>query len=148
MLHEEDKHFLWSIYSAAAIILTWKGLWVGIYEIPIVSNYVNSPFVFLFLGLTMLTFSGLVFKEFDPLGGMEKAMVNRINEVLVHPQKEQFRILYHDKEQKKQIEIPAVSINRLDESAMIVTLPTKEEIFIPIHRIKKIFQNDKIYWRA
>ncbi|MBI2573749.1 DUF504 domain-containing protein [Candidatus Woesearchaeota archaeon] len=148
MLREEDRHFLWSMYSAAAIILAWKGVWEGIYVIPVVSDVIGDPFVFLFIGLTMLTFSGLVFKEFDPLGGMEKALVTRFEGIMAHPQKNQFKIKYYDKVQKKEVEVPAVSISQLDETALIVVLPTKQEFFIPIHRVKKIFQNDKIYWRA
>ncbi len=148
MLREEDRHFLWSMYSAAAVIFAWKGIWEGIYEIPVVSDIIGDPFVFLFIGLTMLTFSGLVFKEFDPLGGMEKALSNRFAEVMAHPDKNKFRIEYYDKQQKKKIEVPLSAIQKLEENTLVVGLANKQEFFIPLHRVKKIFFDNKIYWRA
>ena len=92
MLREEDRHFLWSMYSAAAIIFAWKGVWEGIYELPVIRDFVNTEFIFLFLGLTMLTFSGLVFKEFDPLGGMEKALVDRFEKIMTTHKKTNFSL--------------------------------------------------------
>ena len=96
-LREQDRHFLWSLYSAVAIIFIWKGLWEGIYEIP----YFGDPFVFLFIGLAMLTFSGVIFREFDPLGGLEKSIDKVLHLVYNHPHKEDFQIKYYDKSRKE-----------------------------------------------
>src|SRR3989344_925336 len=103
MFREQDKHFLWSLYAAASIILIWKGVWEGIYVLadayaPALSN----PFVFLFIGLAILTLSGLVFKEFDPLGGLEKAVSKVLHTVQVHPRRVDFQVKYFDKNKKKE----------------------------------------------
>ena len=83
MLREQDKHFLWSLLAAMGIIFVWKGLWEGLYEIP----YLGDPWVALFVGLTMLTLSGLIFREFDPLGSLDKSVNKITTHVKNHPLK-------------------------------------------------------------
>ena len=144
VLREQDKHFLASVYSAAALIFVWKGLWEGLYELP----YVGDPFVALFVGFTMLLFSGLIFKEFDPLGGVEKAVTSILEKVIKHPDKRKFEVRYHDKVQKKDVSIPAQAIHRIEKGALVVADPVKKtELFIPLHRITEVRYEGKQYWR-
>lgn len=144
VLREQDKHFLASIYAAVAVIFAWKGLWEGLYEIP----YIGDSFVFLFIGFAMLTFSGLIFKEFDPLGNLEKTSMKMLNNVHRHPQKENFTIRYYDKSRKKYINLPAERIKKIEKGALIVIHPGKrQEVFIPLHRVTEILQKGKRYWR-
>ena len=98
-LREQDKHFLSSLFWAISIIFVWKGLWEGIYSLPFfgdlrcpgnISLETCTPLVFLFIGFAMLTFSGLIFKEFDPLGGGDKENTQKIQKVKTQPQKQQF----------------------------------------------------------
>ena len=143
-LREQDKHFLSALYSAASIIFVWKGLWEGMYEIP----YIGNAFVALFVGFTMLLFSGLIFKEFDPLGGIEQAVTQKMEIVLNSPNKKNFEIKYHDKLLKKEVNIPAKYVHKIEEAGIVVADPVKKaELFIPLHRVTEIWYNGKRYWR-
>jgi len=144
ILREQDKHFLWSIYSAVSVILIWKGIWEGIYYIP----YINDPFVFLFIGLSMLTFSGLVFKEFDPFGGLQRGISKTMHIIQNHPHRHDFQIKYYDKSQKKKIIINGDQIKAVERGALVIQHPRKhQEQFIPIHRIIEVLYKGKQYWR-
>ncbi|MDO8656621.1 MAG: hypothetical protein Q7K45_05260 [Nanoarchaeota archaeon] len=152
VLREQDKHFLWSLYAVVSIIFVWKGLWEGVYALPYICEYRNSaicdPFVFLFIGFTMLTLSGAIFKEFDPLGGVEAAVNKIIHFVQNHPRKAEFDITYHDKNQKKDITVNAEFLKGMEKGVIVIEDQVKkQEFFIPIHRIKEILQNGKVYWR-
>lgn len=142
VLREQDKHFLWALYMAAAIVFTWKGLWTGIYEIPVLGD----PFIFLFIGFAMLTLSGMVFREFDPLGGVEKGVNKTMQFVQSHPQKEEFVLIYRDKAQKKNVSVSASSLKGIEPETLIIQ-GTQEEIFIPIHRVTEVRRQGKIFWR-
>jgi len=146
ILREQDKHFLWSIYSAVAIIMVWKGMWEGAYEV--VPEFLADPFIFLFLGFLMLTFSGLIFKEFDPLGGVEKSVQKIINTVHNHPNKSKFQMKYYDKSQKKFFTISVDKIIKVEKGALVVRHDNKnQELFIPIHRVSEILYQGKEYWK-
>ncbi|HLD01159.1 MAG TPA: RNA repair domain-containing protein [Candidatus Nanoarchaeia archaeon] len=142
-LREQDKHFLASLYVAIAVIFTWKGIWEGVYEIP----YLGDPFVFLFIGFAILTFSGLIFKEFDPLGNIQKAVEKTIQEVHNHPERDKFMLKYHDQHHKKDILIPAKMIHKIEKGTVIINQGKKQETFIPLHRIIEITYQGKKYWR-
>src|SRR3989344_5995610 len=151
MLHEQDKHFLSSLYIAIAVILTWKGLWSCIYEIPFIANlecnilgpYCGS-FVFLFLGFSMLTLSGAIFKEFDPLGGIQKAVNKTLHSVQAHHDKKNFEFKYYDKAQKKDVKIPAPWVKKIEKGALVVVPPhQKQELFIPVHRVTEVLYKGK-----
>jgi len=142
VLREQDKHFLWSIYIAIGVILIWRGIWEGVYEIP----HVNA-WTLLFLGLTMLTLSGIIFKEFDPLGGIEKSTHKIIHYVHNHPQSQQFQIKYYDKSLKKEFTFSAKEIKHLEKDAIIIKDNKNQEQFIPFHRITEITHQNKPYWR-
>lgn len=144
ILREQDKHFLSSLYSAAAIIFVWKGLWEGLYEIP----YLGDAFVALFVGFTMLVFSGLIFKNFDPLGGLEQAVTKKLELVIASSDKKNFEIKYQDNLLKKEMSIPAKYVHKIEEAGMIIIDPVKKvESFIPLHRVTEILYNNQRYWR-
>ncbi|MBI2125318.1 DUF504 domain-containing protein [Candidatus Woesearchaeota archaeon] len=155
VLREEDKHFLSSLYIAIAIIFTWKGLWTGIYEIPFIGSlecnilgpYCGS-FVFLFLGFAMLIFSGAIFKEFDPLGGIQNAVNKTLHSIQTHHDKKNFEFKYYDKAQKKYVKIPAPWVKKIEKGALVAVHPhQKQEIFIPVHRVTEVLYKGKSYWR-
>ncbi len=144
VLREQDKHFLSSIYSAAAVIILWKGLWGSIEEIP----FIGDPFVALFFGLVILLFSGVIFKEFDPLGGIEEAVTKKMEIILNSPDKKNYEVRYYDKMLKKEITIPAKYVHKIEEAGVVVMDPLKKaESFIPLHRVTEIWYNGKRYWR-
>lgn len=146
LLREQDKHFLWSLYAGIAIIFIWKGIWEGAYEI--VPEFLADPFIFLFIGFLMLTLSGLIFKEFDPLGGVEKAVQKTITTVHAHPDKKNFVLKYYDKTQKKYFNVKVEDIQKVEKGAIIVRHGTqKQELFIPIHRVSEILYKGESYWK-
>ncbi len=142
MLREQDKHFVWSLFVAIGVILIWRGIWEGVYEIP----HVNA-WTLLFLGLTMLTFSGLIFKEFDPLGGIEKSTHKIIHFIHNHPQKQNFQIKYYDKLLKKQFSFAANEIQHIEKDSIIIKDKKNQELFIPFHRVTEIIEKRKTYWK-
>jgi len=156
-LREQDKHFLSSLYIAIAIIFTWKGIWDGLYEIPFlgqlscpsfISLETCTPLVFLFIGFAMLTLSGAIFKEFDPLGGIQKAVNTTLHSIQNHHDKKNFQFKYYDKERKKYVAIPVIWIKKIEKDALVVVSPQqKQEIFIPIHRVTEVLYKGKSYWR-
>lgn len=141
---EQDKHFLWSLAAAIGVIFVWKGLWEGLYEIP----YFGDSWVALFIGLTMLTFSGLIFKEFDPLGNIEKSASKIVKFVGKQPHKEEYHIQYYDRIRKKDVLINGKKIKGIEKTAIVIKHDKrKEEIFIPAHRITKVIHKGKTIWR-
>jgi len=143
-LREQDRHFLWSLLAAAGIIFVWKGLWEGLYEIPILGD----PWVALFVGFAMLTLSGLIFKEFDPLGGLDKSVSKVITSVQNHPEKKDFHFKYKDNVTDKEVLIPAERVKEIEEGTLVLKHDQKEEeVFIPFHRITEILYKGNTYWR-
>ena len=144
MLREQDKHFLWSLYAAIAVIFTWKGLWEGLYKLP----YIGDPFIFLSIGLFMLTLSGVIFKEFDPLGGVEKTVNKILHFVYNHPGRRDFSIMYKDKAGKKDVVVNADRLRGFEKGALVMEHERrKEEFFLPVHRVTEILYKGKTYWR-
>ena len=143
-MREQDKHFLWSIYVAIGVILIWKGIWEGLREIP----YLGDPFALLFIGFAMLTVSGLIFKEFDPLGGLDKAATKVLSYVHNNVHAAEYEVKYHDKAQKKDLALKGNTIKNIEKGHLVIKHPTKnQEIFIPIDRVTEIVHQGKPYWR-
>lgn len=151
VFREQDKHFLWSLFAAAGAILAWRGVWEGLYvffEDVAGLPYLADPWVFLFVGLAMLTFSGMIFKEFDPLGGVEKSVNRMMHYVHNHPKREEYLVKYHDKEQKKNFSFRADKIRHIEKNTLVVEHPQgAKELFIPLHRVTEILHKGKTYWR-
>lgn len=151
VFREQDRHFLWSLFAAAGVILAWRGIWEGLYYVldDIAGlPYLADPWVFFFIGLAMLTFSGIILKEFDPLGGVEKSIQKMAHYVHNHPKKKEFVIKYHDKEQKRKLNIKAEKIRHIEKGSLVIEHPSgRQEQFIPLHRITEIIHNGKTYWR-
>ena len=142
VIREQDRHFLWSLLAAIGVIFVWKGLWEGLYEIP----YFGDPWVALFVGLVVLTFSGLIFKEFDPLGSIEKSTSKMIKSIYRSSDSDKYHLKYYDKIKKKDVMIKGNVIKKVEKSTIIVRDKNKE-LFIPTHRIKEVSYKGKIYWR-
>ncbi len=144
-MREQDKHFLWSIYAAMAIVFIWRGLWESLYEIPLIGN---NPFALFAIGFAMLTLSGVIFKEFDPLGGIEKSINKTLHLVQTHPHKDDFVIKYKDKNQKKEVTIHASRLRSIERGALVVQHhQRKEELFVPTYRVTEILYKGKTYWK-
>ncbi len=148
MLREQDKHFLASLYAAVAIIFIWRGIWEGLYEIPYLGSMEGAPFIFLFVGFALLTFTGAIFKEFDPLGNIQKATVKVLHKVHHHADKQHFQIKYLDKTRKQHVSIEAKDIFKIEKGTLVIIHPQKnKEMFVPFSRITEILYKGKPYWR-
>lgn len=144
VLREQDKHFIASLYIALGVVFTWKGLWDGFYEIP----YIASPWVFLFLGFAMLTISGVIFNEFDPFGGVEKAVQQVMRGMQAHRDKENFTLQYIDQAQKQKVTIPGSWLKKIEKGTLVIVPPQqKKEVFVPLHRISEVYYKGKLQWR-
>lgn len=142
VMRETDKHFLLAMFTATGIILFWKGIWEGVGSLPVMEN----PWVDLFLGAAILTFSGMIFSEFDPLGGIEKATVKMMQSVHNHPQKHEFSIKYYDNIRKKEVELRAEHIRHIEKN-IIIFHDRGKEMFIPIHRVRSVRRKGEVVWR-
>lgn len=147
-LRESDKHFLWSLLGAVGIILFWRGLWGGIDALKGVPKWawLGTPALSLFVGLVILTFSGLIFQQFDPLGGLEKGIAKMVHSIQTHPKKEEFSLTYYDKLKKKEVHVKAGSIKRFEKNILSIHEGGKEA-FIPLHRIRSLKRNNEVIWR-
>ncbi|HLC64533.1 MAG TPA: RNA repair domain-containing protein [Candidatus Nanoarchaeia archaeon] len=142
VMRETDKHFLLAMFSATGIILFWKGIWEGPGSLPIIEN----AWVSLFIGAAMLTFSGIIFSEFDPLGGIEKGALKVMHSVHNHPKKREFSVRYYDDLRKNDVELKAEHMKHIEKN--IVAFHHKgREIFIPIHRIRAVHRKGEVIWR-
>lgn len=143
-MREQDRHFLLSLLIAIGIILVWKGLWEGLYEVP----YLGNPWVALFIGFALLTFSEVIVREFDPLGNVEKSINKNLDDVRKHPQKHLFDVQYKDKISKKIVLIKGHHIKGFEKNTLIVKHDKRnQEVFIPFHRIEEIKHQGKTHWR-
>lgn len=150
ILREQDKHFLWSLFVALSVILVWKGIWEGMYELLEWGGlgYLADPFVFLFIGFIILTFSGIIFREFDPLDGMDKAANRIMHHIHNHSRRHEFKIKYYDRNQKKHFGIKGDALRQVERGTLIVEHENgRQEDFIPIHRVEEVLHKGKSYWK-
>ena len=143
VMRETDKHFLMALFSATGIILFWRGVWEGVDALP---SPINNIWLGLFLGTAMLTISGIIFKEFDPFGGIEKSTVKMMHYVHAHPQRSEFTVKYYDNLQKKEHTMQADDMRHIEKN--VISFHHKgKEVFIPIHRVRSVHRNGKAIWR-
>jgi uncharacterized protein (UPF0248 family) len=130
------------MFVATGVILFWKGLWEGVGSLPVLDN----AWVDLFVGAVMLTLSGVIFSEFDPLGGIEKGALKTMNFVHQHPMKHEFLIKYFDSIKKKVVELEARHIKHIEKNVIVVHKGGKES-FIPIHRVRSVHRKGELIWK-
>lgn len=143
VMREQDKHFLWSVYVAIAVILTWKGV-EGITLIP----FLDDPWVILFVSFTILTFSGIIIREYDPLGSLEKATNKVIHHLIRDKNKKEYQIIYQDKNLNKQVAVSAENLIEIEKGTLIFEDKIKkQEFFIPSNLVDEIKYQGKSFWR-
>ena len=143
-LSESDKHYLLALVVLTGIIFFWRGLWDVASFIPVVEN----PFVSLFIGLTIITLTGVIFKEFDPFAAkLEKTMeILRELESHKHDKSKNYKIKYFDDASQKHYFIPHHKIKRIENNFIVIEQKGKD-VFIPVHKIHEIHQHDKAIWK-
>lgn len=134
---------MWSLFGAVGIIAFWAGVWEGLGGLP----YIEKPWVSLIIGLVMLSVSGLIYKQFDAIEEMEKAVQEVMHKVHKHPQKHEFHIKYQDKMQHKEILMKADKLKSIEKGFLVFLEKGGKEIFVPIHRITHVLHKGKTYWK-
>lgn len=141
-LSQTDKRYLSALIVIMGIILFWRGLWDALYFIPIIEN----PFVSLFLGLLIMTLSGVIFQEFDPLRREVEKSIELLNEVVSRKHaKDKYEVVYFDEILGRTRSVGHHLIKKMEHTFVVVEDKGKE-FFIPVHRIRKIKQNNKVIW--
>ncbi len=143
IMREQDKHFLWSLFGATGLILFWRAAW----ELPAELPFNDLPWISLFVGLTLLTLSGLVFREFDPLGGLEKALTKTFRQIKNSHEKENYQLTYHHPSLDKDIQISGSNLHGIEKNYLIFIEPKKGEFFIPLDHISEIKYKGEMYWK-
>lgn len=143
IMREQDRHFLWSLFGAVGLILFWRGVW----ELPAELPFNDLPWISLFIGLCILTLTGLVFREFDPLGGLEKSLSRTFRHINNSHDKENYLLIYHHPELKKNVEINGSRLRAVEKEYLVFEDAKKKEFFIPFDHITEILHKGKLYWR-
>lgn len=137
------KKYFWSILGAIGVIMFWEGVWGGIGGLP----YLVNPWISLGVGILMLSLTGNLFKQYNPMIEIEEARNEMIYNIHKHPEKHLFHVRYHDKIMNKEITFPAQMIKRIEKEALVLTQKDGREIFIPTHRIKEVLYKGKTHWK-
>lgn len=140
---EKLKNYFWSLFGAVGIIAFWAGVWEGIGGLP----YLEMAWVSFLVGLVMLSLSGMIYKQFDVVEGVEKAVNNVLHKVHIHPRKEEFHVGYRDKIMKKDILLKADKLKRIEKGFLVFVERGEKELFVPVHRINKVLHRGKIHWK-
>jgi len=140
--YEKARHYLWSLFGAIGIVIFWEGVWGGIGGLP----YLSIWWVSFIVGIAMLSFSGIIFKQYDPLEEVERSAHEVMHRINRHPQKHEFRITYHDK-MKGHHTLEAKDLQRI-EKGFLVFLQKGKEVFVPIHRVTEVLHKNKSYWKV
>jgi len=143
-IKESDKHFLLALLAVIGVVFFWRGAWMVMDITPIVEN----PFVSIAIGLAIMTFSGVIYREFLPQEEPLTPLIDIINEAFKHPEKKRklYIIKYYDALRNEHRELPHSKIQRIEHN-FLVTERNGEEHFIPIHRIREIHAEGKIIWK-
>ena len=137
-----DKQYLAALVVIIGIVIFWRGIWDTLYLIPIVEN----PFVSLFIGLLIITLSGVIFKEFDPLSRKTAKTMEILNEMVSRKgKKDGYEILYLDEKKKSALPVSNSKIKKMEHNFLVIEEKDRE-LFIPVHRIQKIKQDGKTIW--
>ena len=142
-INDSDKHYLFSLLYASGIILFWRGIWEAIAQVPIIGNV----FVSLFLGLLIITLTGVIYKEFDPIGQKLNNVTRLLHDIMNEAkQGKKYEIHYYDHVSKKHQIVHAHRIKSIEHNYIILEEKGKE-LFIPIHRISRIHHQGKVVWQ-
>jgi hypothetical protein len=136
-LYKLSRYF-WAVLGVIGVVMFWAGTWDGLGSLP----YLQNPLVSFFVGLLILLVSGLIFKEFDPIGKKDSGKILTAHKIHHHPEKHHIQVKYYDKIKKSHILISATKLKRIEKEAFLVFEHEKKEFFLPIHRVKEILHKN------
>ena len=140
---EDVKQYFWYIFGIMGVVFFWAGTWDGLGNLGPLEN----PWVSFGVGAVLLSLSGLLFKDANPLWEPEKAVKTEAKKVHRHPQKHEFHFKYADHIKNKEQVIHAKNLKRV-EKEFLVFLDEGKERFVPLHRVTEILHKGKTHWKA
>lgn len=143
-IRESDKHFLLALLAVTGVVFFWRGAW-GILDItPVLNNF----FVSLAIGLAIMTFSGIIYREFMPEEEPLTPVLDILKDIFKHglEKRKQYIIEYYDDALKTHKKITHALIKKLEHTYIVIER-NGEEFFIPAHRIHKINNEEKIFFQ-
>ena len=140
---EDAKRYFWYIFGILGTLFFWAGMWDGLGSI----GFLKNPFISLVIGLILLSLSGVIFKDANPLWEVEKPVKAEAKKVHHHPLKHEFHFKYEDHLKKKELTIHAGKLKRV-EKEFLVFLDKGKEVFVPLHRVTEILHKGKTHWKA
>lgn len=142
-LKEEDRQFLFTLLYATGIILFWRGVWEITYELPIVKN----PYVVFFIGLLILTMTGYMYREYDLFSQRARSVAKVLHAAIDLAKKgEKHTIYYYDDIGGHEHQIKPENIKKIEHDLMVVS-EKGHELFIPLHRIRRVHKGREILWK-
>ncbi len=140
---DEDKAYLLTLVYLMGIVFLWRGVWEASDVLPIIKN----PWVSLFFGLFILTMTGYIFKEFDPLAQKMSKLTKSLHEVVSEIGRgSQSEVHYYDSLKKKHMQLKTHKIKRVENNFIVFEEDGKEH-FLPIHKITKLHHKGKIIYQ-
>lgn len=140
---EDIKKYFWYLFGIMGIVFFWTGTWDGLGNLGPLAN----PLVSLLVGVVLLSLSGVIFKDANPLWEIEKPVKAEAKKVHRHPQKHEFHFKYEDRLKNKELLVHAQKLQRI-EKEFLVFLDQGKEVFVPLHRVTEILHNGKTHWKA
>jgi len=140
---EDAKRYFWYIFGILGTLFFWAGMWDGLGSI----GFLKNPFISMAIGLTLLSLSGVIFKDANPLWEVEKPVKAEAKKVHHHPLKHEFHFKYEDRIKNKELLLHAGKLKRI-EKEFLVFVDKGKEIFVPLHRVTEIMHKGKTHWKA
>lgn len=140
---EDLKKYFWYLLGILGVVFFWAGTWDGLGNIgPLV-----NPLISLLVGVALLSLTGVIFKEANPLWEVEKPVKSEAKKVHRHPQKQEFHFKYQDHVKNKELLLQAQKLQRI-EKEFLVFIDKGKEVFVPLHRVTEILHKGKTHWKA
>ena len=140
---EEDKLYLHSLFYGIGVILFWRAVWETSSVMPLLRN----PFFTLFVGLFVLTFTGYIFHEFDPLSRKMHKVGKYLNDAVNCAERgEKLTVYYLDKTARHEYAVDAAAIKRVEHD-IFVYIHNGREYFVPTNRVMSILKGKQIVWK-
>src|SRR3972149_1911850 len=119
-----DKHYLYALVTLVGVIFFWRGTWEIMDTIPLIDNL----YVSLFLGLLIMTFSGVIFREFNPEEEPLTPLMELMKDTMKHPihKRKTYLVLYHDELTNKNHQIGHADILDIEHNYVIVEQQGRE----------------------
>ncbi|RJQ19771.1 DUF504 domain-containing protein [Candidatus Woesearchaeota archaeon] len=142
-IREEDRQFFYALLYGTGIILFWRGIWEVSYEIPLLENV----YFCLFVGLFILTITGYMYREFDPLSAKMNKISKLLHDVIrEHKRGDPHEIYYRDDIGGHSHKILPHKIKRIEHD-LLVCESDGHELFIPLSRVHKVHKQGKTIWK-